>query len=508
MKSKQLFLNLFANFLSVFVSLFVSFFVTPYIINNIGKEAYSFVPISSNFIAYMSILTVALTSMTARFVTLSLHQGDGEKANDYYSTSFFTNLIMAAIVGVIGALIVVFLDRLINIPAPIVWDVKLLFAFSFLMFFTNIASNAFSVPAFSANRIDVTGMIMIASIVVRLAVIVAAFTFLPAHVYYIGVALFLATFTQGFLNFFAARKILPQLKISFKRFNLNLSKKLFSSGIWNSFNQLSNVLLTGLDLLVANLMLGASAAGLLSVAKTAPIALQALIGVVPQAFNPYMTIQYAKKTKAEFLAELRFILRFCAVITGIPIAGFLALSTNFYQLWVPSVASPELSMLSILTMLMTIASFTVLPLVYLFTITNRLKVPSTVIFISGTVNMLLVIVLVKYTDLGLFAIAGVSSILEGIRYLVFVPMYSAHVLNEAKGLFYKQIFRSLAYFFILLAVYSLIAYAMPATSWILLALNALLMGVIGIFIGFYVVFNQQERRKFTLAVLSKLRRKS
>ncbi|TFG82054.1 MAG: hypothetical protein E4G74_03260, partial [Erysipelotrichales bacterium] len=163
MKHKQLALNIIANFLSVMVSLLVSFLLTPYIVSNIGKEAYSFVPISNNFVQYMTILTVAMTSMTARFVTLSLHRGEKEKAAAYYSTSFFTNVSLALVSVVIGILIVVFLDRIIDIPSGILTDVRLLFGFMFLMFFVNVTTNTFSVPAFSVNRIDVTGLVTLVS---------------------------------------------------------------------------------------------------------------------------------------------------------------------------------------------------------------------------------------------------------------------------------------------------------------------------------------------------------
>ena len=247
MKHRQLAFNIAANFVSVMVSLLVSLLLTPYIVANIGKEAYSFVPISNNFVQYMTILTVAMTSMTARFVTLSMHKGEEEKAKSYFSTAFFTNLSIALVSLTAGFFIVMFLDRLIDIPQEILGDVRLLFIFMFLMFFVNVSTNIFSVPAFSVNRIDVTGMVTLVSILVRLLVIILAFVFFPPHVYYIGLSILAYMLIQGILNYFFSRRLMPALKIEFRRFDMKLAKELGSSGIWSSFNQLSTVLLTGLD---------------------------------------------------------------------------------------------------------------------------------------------------------------------------------------------------------------------------------------------------------------------
>ncbi|MBN2850075.1 MAG: MATE family efflux transporter [Erysipelotrichaceae bacterium] len=495
MKHRQLAFNIAANFVSVMVSLLVSLLLTPYIVANIGKEAYSFVPISNNFVQYMTILTVAMTSMTARFVTLSMHKGEVEKAKSYFSTAFFTNLSIALVSLTAGFFIVLFLDRLIDIPQEILGDVRLLFIFMFLMFFVNVSTNIFSVPAFSVNRIDVTGMVTLVSILVRLLVIILAFVFFPPHVYYIGLSILAYMLIQGILNYFFSRRLMPALKIEFRRFDLKLAKELGSSGIWSSFNQLSTVLLTGLDLVIANVVLGASAAGVLAVAKTAPMALQMLVNVVPQSFAPHLTILYAKESRDAFVAELRYTLKISALLTGIPIAGFIVLAPVFFRLWVPSVASSELVVLSILTLGSMVASFGLLPLLYVFTITNRLKIASMSVFLSGTLNLLLVLLLLRFSNLGLYAVAGVSSVLESLRFLVFVPMYASHCLHIPKKTFYPSIFQNLFYLVVLIVVYFGISSLLNVSTWSGLGLSALLMGVAGLLAGSVVLMKSADRAR-------------
>ena len=73
MKNKQLAINMIANIISFMVNIGINFLFTPYLINTVGKEAYSFFPLANNFISYTSIITVALNSMASRFITINIH---------------------------------------------------------------------------------------------------------------------------------------------------------------------------------------------------------------------------------------------------------------------------------------------------------------------------------------------------------------------------------------------------------------------------------------------------
>jgi O-antigen/teichoic acid export membrane protein len=505
MKKKQLVLNIGANFVSVMISLIISFFVTPYIVVNLGKEAYAFVPISNNFVLYMSILTLALTSMAGRFVTLKIHKNDLEGANRYYSTSFFANLSISMLWTAICVVIVMSLDKFLNIPVEIFEDVKLLFIFMFASFIVNLSTATFYLAAYTSNRLDINSMINIFGSFARITIIFGLFLFFKPKVYYIGVSVLAYMLILGSMNWISSKKLMPQLKISISYVNFSAVKDLLSSGIWNSFIQLSNVLLTGLDLVIANIILGPSAAGLLAVAKTAPMALQALISVVPNAFSPYLTILFAKESRDRFIKELLYTLKFTAILTGIPIAAYIALSDAFFKLWVPTTAGPELTMLSTLTMISSVAAFSIMPLFHIFTITNRLKWPSVAIFLTGSANILIVLALIRYTNFGLYAIAGVSSVLEIFRCLIFVPLYSSRCINIKPSLIYRPIIKALIFMFLLVCASLGIVFLIPANSWMFILLDGSCMVVVGVLIGIGFMVNREEREKLIAPILHYLK---
>lgn len=500
MKGNQIVLNLFANTVSVLVGLMTSFLLTPYIVNSIGKEAYSFIPISSNLTSYMAIFTVALTSMAARFITLKVHRNELNSASRYYSTSIISNLIASMGVFFISVLAIIYIDKIVNIPVEIFSDVRMLFIYSFLAFIINLSTSSFSVAQFSTNRIDVTSIISILGSIIRSVTIVVLFVCFEPKVNYIGLSILLSVSVQSLLNVLLSKKLMPSLKISHSLYDIKIAFELIKSGLWNSLNQLSSVLLTGVDLVIANLALGPVSAGILSISKTAPMAIQTLIGIVPSTFNPHLTISYAKESHEDFIKELFFVLRSTSIITAIPIAGFIVLSQPFFMLWVPNDANKQLTILAVLTSISLLASFSIMPLHYIFTITNKLKWPSFAVLITGVLNIIIVYIVIEIAGLGIYAIAGVSGLLELIRCLIFIPMYSAYCLKEKPTYFYPYVIKSLLYMTILLMVYFLLSILIVVKSWIMLMILVVIFVIVGFTIGFLVLLSKNDM----LVILSKL----
>ena len=101
---KQLAINMIAQVSSFVVSFFISFFVTPYIIQQIGVEAYGFVGLANEFVGYAQLITIALNSMAARFITIKLHEGDDESANKYFNSVLLANGVVSVVLTIVGFL--------------------------------------------------------------------------------------------------------------------------------------------------------------------------------------------------------------------------------------------------------------------------------------------------------------------------------------------------------------------------------------------------------------------
>ena len=181
-EKKQTVINLVAKILSYGTTMLISFFLTPYLIARIGKEAYSFYPIANNFVNYMSVITVALNSMASRFITISLTQGDIKKANIYFVSVLYGNIIMSAVLFIPLTAVVIFLEHILNIPYPLVASVKVLFALVFISMVVNLLTNVFGVAVFSQNRLELGSVCDIVVAIARVILYFVLFCFFKPNI--------------------------------------------------------------------------------------------------------------------------------------------------------------------------------------------------------------------------------------------------------------------------------------------------------------------------------------
>jgi len=480
---KQVAVNLITNLIAAAFGLLISFFMTPFVVRQIGSEAYAYVPLSVNFVTYFAIIAAAFTSMVARFVTLSLHQNDGETAQAYYSTSFYSNVLLSMGFALIIGLGIPYLEQVINIPVGLVDDVRWLFIFMFLTFFTNLLHTVFTVKSYSINRLDIHSRINMAAVLIKVGLLLGLYGSLTPRIYYFGLATWLSVLFGALMHILYSSRILPQLQIRRSAFRWNLVKSLVSSGSWNAFNQLSTVLMSGLDLLLANWLLGPSQAGILAIAKTLPVAIQTLINVVPTTFGPYLTIAYTQQSITEYKSTLKRIMRLSAGLVSLPIAGQVVLIPAFMKLWIPELASPSLVLLTWLSLGSMVGNFAAQPLLHVFVITNRVKWPAIVTFLGGVLNLVVVLMLVQWTTWDIYAIAGVSGVIDVVRSTVFIPVYAAACLKLPKFTFYPLLGRLAMSFIGLVGVFSALVWVLHPTDWLTL------VGVIGLMGGIGLVWN-------------------
>lgn len=67
-ENKKISINIVMSIVGFLITIFISLFITPYIVEQLGGEAYGFVGLANNFVSYASLITVALNSMSSCFV--------------------------------------------------------------------------------------------------------------------------------------------------------------------------------------------------------------------------------------------------------------------------------------------------------------------------------------------------------------------------------------------------------------------------------------------------------
>ena len=152
--NKQTTINLITSLAAFVINAGISFVLTPYILEKLGNEAYGFIGLAYDFVNYAGILTLALNSMSCRFVSYEYHRGNKEKADIYVNSILGANLILAGAITLCAVFMVWKLEYILTIPKALMFDVKLTFAIVFINYIFGICFSVFNSGTFVKNRMD------------------------------------------------------------------------------------------------------------------------------------------------------------------------------------------------------------------------------------------------------------------------------------------------------------------------------------------------------------------
>lgn len=495
---------------SLAVNLLISFWLSPYIIQTIGVEANGFVSLANNFITYANLIVTALNAMAARFITLSYIQQDYQRANLYYNSVFWGNMIIVAILLLPAAYLLIKLEHFIDIPANILMDVKILFSFVFILFFIRTAAPNYDCGTYITNRMDLAIIPNMATSMLRCVLLITLFTIWTPRIWYISlVSLCLGLITLIVSGYFT-HKLTPELRITFSPPLCSWSAitELVGAGVWNSISSAGLMMVNSLDLLICNLYLGATSMGILSLSKTIPNILVQFVESIRGAFGPELTIIYADGDHQQLCQRIRSIMKFTCVINTVPTSGILILSDIFYQLWVPSQDTFLLRMLTSLTMFHYVFMSGTVVLYGVFTITNKVKYNSVAMLTSGLLSTAITLALLSFTDLGVIAVSGVSCIIGITRDLLFTIPATSRFLKLKWYTFYPQVGQSILCCAVVIGIGSLVRTILPINGWITFFVACGITGILGLCANMIIVLNKEERSQLIGMVMRRFLKKS
>lgn len=495
-KNKQMAINMFASLIAFIVGLGIRFFLTPYIVNTLGAEAYGFIGLSLNILGYTSLITIALNSMASRFVTIRYVEKNFIAANQYFSSVYYSNIFLSALILLIGVILVSFLEQLIDIPTYLVIDVKFLFTLLLLNTILTLVMEIWCGATFIKNRLDLSNIRNIIGNLLNASVLILLFVFFTPHIWYIGIAGMVLTIYTSMTNYRLSRILTPELIVKKIYFDFTKVRELIKAGAWNVLSRLGDILGQGLDLIIANVCIGATAMGIFSLTKNIPLMVLSLFQMIASVFAPILTRLYAERKKEELLAELKKSIRILGFFTTFPLACLFLLGEDFYRLWLPS---QDASLLQWLTIIGGLIGMTfAMPLEALwniFTITNKLKY-STYTMLANNILVFLTVVfsmfIVEDSIVKLFILAGARVFWGILRSLIFLPLYGAYCLGIARITFYQPILKSILSMIIVLLIGSFIISFLQKDTWALLILNALIICILTAIVNSFIILQKQD----------------
>lgn len=507
MSAKQHTINLIFSVAAFFLNFGINFFITPYITNQFGSEAYGFVKLANDFTSYASLFSVALNSMTSRFLMLERTRGNIAKANQYFSSITLANVLLSAILVIPSFICVLFLEKFLTIPAVLIVEVKLTFAVTFATFITNLFFSTYENCYYLTNKLSICSIRDAVMSILRVSSIILMFALATPNISYVaGGGLVAAVFAVIF-NYRQTRRLTPEFRFRYHDFDRKKLWEVLSMGVWNSITRLSQVFSSGLDLLMTNILINPLMMGYLSLAKTIPALVASFNGTVSNVFSPNLMLLYAKDDMEGLKKTTKTAMKFMCLFVAIPNAILVTMGKEFFDLWVPGQPSELINILSVLTIINSCVTGPAQPLYQIFTITNKVKESSLVLIAYGFISIVTTYICLQLTDLGVFAVAGVSLVGSLIVALFYHIPFAAKYIGLPKTTFFPEIGISLISMASLCLVGFVLNYFLElSASWTLWFVGACLTGVIGLALNIFLVLSREEREIMFRKVSSRFKK--
>lgn len=506
---KQTVLNMVTTVISQFLSLGISFFLTPYIVTKLGAAAYGFLGLSNNIIGYTALITVALNSMSGRFITIEYHKGDYIEANRYLSSTTFANFFLAIVITLSLGIVTLFLEELINIPTELVPDVKFLFTLLFVNTSLGLCTGCFGMPLFIKNRLDIGNSLGVAYNILRVILTILAYGLLPAHIWYIGaIGLIISCVSIG-SNYYLYKHYTPEFAIKLSYFQARKVWEMIREGAWNLLSQFSSILNQGLELLLTNIFVGAYFMGVLSITKSLPFVILGIFTALGGNFHPECVKLYADNDMDGLRKLLVKGIRILGALSTIPCAGVFAFGDVFYHSWMPGQDMNLLYHLSVITMVWLLTTLPTQTLWYIFTLTKTVRYSSVVLIKYGLVNFILTVLVINLLsdDISkLFAVVIIQSVLGILRFTTFLPFFGARVLGLPRYTFLVPLLKTILTTAVLTALCLVFKFVfIQEYSWTTLIMGAIFTVLAGVVVNSVMTLTRADR-DFILVRILKIKR--
>jgi membrane protein EpsK len=305
---------------------------------------------------------------------------------------------------------------------------RLLVLFTGLAFIVTTFGNGFAISSYAYHRFDLRFLINVLALAIQIGTVVILFKFYTPNLWQTGIGIFLYSITFVIGHGLLWRKLTPKLAISFRAFNLRSLIDMLSFSGWVAINQAGSLLFLNIDLIVANIIFGATLGGKYGAVIIFPTILRTLAGTVLGVLSPIIVTLYAKEDIQKLVRLIILSVKFMGLAMALPIGLLSGFARPLLILWL-GFEFADLALLLIILVSHLCINLAITPLFYLQVATNHVRIPGVVSLISGLVNVILAVSLANWSGLGYLGIAIAGAIVLTVKNVIFTPLYGARILK-------------------------------------------------------------------------------
>jgi len=464
------------------------------LIKRLGIELYGLYPIVLEIAAFFGIAFGIVNSTSGRYIAIEEEQGNADNASKYFSSAFFSNLIIGAAMLLPMVAVMAFASEFLKIPQDALGDVIVFMCLVFASVLTDAVASSFGSVYYITNRLDIRSGQQLTAVAVKALLLAFLLAFFDASLTIVGIAILASAVVSAVIQIFVFVRMTRKIKLSFSFFSMRMTKRLAASGLWYSINRVASVMMCGGLLVLTNAFFLPSVSGVYSVAFVAVNALSGVIMVLAAVFVPVSAKCFARGEKKRLRDSLVRDQKIVGYFAAVAVAVFISFCDEFYRLWLGEEPDRLLLVLSAVLIIPVLSLACATPIINVGMVVNRTKKLALLFLCGGLLTLAAALGVIFYTDIGIFGVAGVSCLAQILWYSLAVPLFAARVLKCSAKHFFAPVFRT---FFASLAS---LAFCLAFNSvcdikmWIELVIVAGAAAVVSAVISFFGIFKSFKIR--------------
>jgi membrane protein EpsK len=468
----------------------------PFLIGHLGIAIYGLVPLANSLIMYMSTITDGLNVAVTRYLTIDLNRTDSTAANRTFNTALYISLIMVAIMLPVVVILTWLFPVIFRSPPGTEYDVRVLFGGVALTFFLTIIESNFAISTMVFHRFDLRNLVRGLTMITRMGSVIILMNILPARLWYIGLGFVLSALVSFAGTWQLWRKLTPQLRIRRSSVDYTRRGELLGLSGWSIVNRIGILLFYSTDLIIVNIFLGPKMTGWYGTLLLFPELLRSIVETMTSVLSPAIMARYAVHDFDGLKQLATRSVKLLALALALPVGLLCGFAQPFLSLWL----GPDFQHLArLLIALLCHMSITLatLPLSYILTSYNKVRIQGLATFALGVVNLALSIILVRYEvwgeGWGAIGVAASTAIAFIIRNLLFLSSYSASVMKLPWWAYYTPLIVGAAGTLgVALCAYGFTLLLWPS-SWMILAALIVAVSLIYSIPAYFVGLNSDDR---------------
>lgn len=414
--------NILFGLINGVVSTLQTLWFIPYVKSYLGSTAYGYIAVVNGLINTLTIISFAVGSMSARFIVIELDKGNLSEAKKYFNSDFFALIFLGVITSLIGLIICLNINLVMNVKSEFIGSVQLLFGMTLFSFIMQLVETPFSASMYYTNSIYISYVIFILDYLTRILFTVLLYKNGNPVIWSAAIASDVIYFGSLLFYVYYQKRVIPKLKVSVSNFDFSYLKKILGSGLWFSISSAGNTMLSSLNSYFSNILCGVFITGIYSSIMQFNIIENVVLGVLVNSAVSRMFSLYSQKNYDELFGYIIKTMIGVSLILGVASGCIAVFGNDFVTLWLGESFSGYNLMIFLTVMYLPLTLPSQVINQY-FSVANKVKIPAIATIIFVLINFLLAILFVKVFDFYIYGVIIASIIVQFVRDNIFYPYY-------------------------------------------------------------------------------------